>query len=174
MKCEENNYAYIDNTNLYKGCDAEGFKLDYVKFRKYLGEKHNIKVAYIFIGFVPGNEEMYEQFQKWGYTIIFKPTVPNEEKIKGNCDAEMVLYAVKDFYEKKYNKAILITSDGDFACLAKFLLKRDAIKVLLSPRSGRKCSSLLRKSGIKITFLRQVKSKIEYIRNEKLPLRTKP
>jgi len=163
---EKNNYAYIDNTNLYKGCESEGFKLDYVKFRRYLKEKHNIKIAYIFIGFVPGNEEMYKQFQEQGYTIIFKPTIPNKEEIKGNCDAEMVLYAVKDFYEKKYDKAILVTSDGDFACLVKFLMKHNATNVLLSPRSGRKCSSLLRKSSVKITFLNQIRNKIEYIKTK--------
>jgi len=162
----KNNYAYIDNTNLYKGCESEGFKLDYVKFRRHLKEKYDVKVAYIFIGFVPGNEEMYKQFQEWGYTIIFKPTIPNQEEIKGNCDAEMVLYAVKDFYEKRYDKAILVTSDGDFACLVKFLIKNDAVSILLSPRSGKKCSSLLRKSGVKLTFLNQIKSKIEYIKTK--------
>ena len=49
MKKELINYAYIDNTNLYKGCEAEGFKIGYAKFRKYLEERHSVKIAYIFI-----------------------------------------------------------------------------------------------------------------------------
>ncbi len=75
-----------------------------------------------------------------------------------------------DFYEKKYEKAIVITSDGDFACLVKFLLKRDSFGFLLSPRVGKKCSSLLRKSKAKIIFLSQIRKRIEY-KNENPPLR---
>src|SRR3989344_432800 len=124
MKKELVNNAYIDNTNLYKGCEIEGFKIGYLKFRKYLQERHAVKTAYIFIGFVSGNEEMYKSFQEWGYTLIFKPTITGDNGIiKGNCDAELVLQTVSDFYEHKYAKSIIVTSDGDFACLVKFLLK---------------------------------------------------
>ena len=99
MRKDLTNIAYIDNTNLYKGLEAEGFKLDYMKFRKYLEERHSVKIAYIFIGFLPGNEEMYKNFQEWGYTLIFKPTIPaNGGEIKGNCDAELVLQATSDFF----------------------------------------------------------------------------
>lgn len=56
------NVAYIDNTNLHKGTEAEGFIIDYKKFRIYLKEKLAVKTAYIFIGYVPGNEERYRKF----------------------------------------------------------------------------------------------------------------
>lgn len=86
------NVAYIDNTNLHKGVEAEGFAVDYGRFRTYLREKQGVKTAYIFIGYVPGNEERYRRFQEQGYTLIFKPTIPDGNgKIKGNCDAELVL-----------------------------------------------------------------------------------
>ncbi len=158
MRKELVNIAYIDNTNLYKGCQAEGFQVDYARLRKYLEERFAVKTAYIFIGFLPGNEEMYRVLQEQGYTLIFKPTIPGGRgEIKGNCDAELVLQATSDFYEEKYKKAIIVTSDGDFACLVKFLLKRSAIDSVLSPRSSKKCSSLIRKSGVKILFLPEVK-----------------
>lgn len=158
MKKARNNFAYIDNTNLYKGCVAEGFRIDYVKFRKYLSERHSVRIAYMFIGFVSGNEEMYKNFQEWGYTLIFKPTIPGENGvIKGNCDSELVLQAVSDFYEKKYEQAVVVSSDGDFACLVKFLLKRNVLDRVLSPRAEVKCSSLLKTQGAKLTFLPQVK-----------------
>lgn len=157
-------YAYIDNTNLHKGTEAEGFKVSYIKFRRYLTERHGVKVAYMFIGFVPGNEEMYKQFQESGYTLIFKPTIRSHDgEIKGNCDAELVLQATSDFYEKKCTKAVLVTSDGDFACLAKFLLKQNAFDAILSPRGKEKCSSLLKKiPSVRLTFLPEVKNLISY------------
>ncbi len=161
MKKDLKNIAYIDNTNLHKGCEAEGFRIDYIKFRDYLTDKHGVKIAYIFIGFVPGNEEMYKKFQEWGYTLVFKPTVPNGDGIKGNCDAELVLQATSDYYEDNFEKALIVSSDGDFACLVKFLLKKDKFGSLLSPRVGKKCSSLLRKSKAKIIFVPQIKNRIE-------------
>ena len=162
MQKELKNFAYIDNTNLYKGCEAEGFKIGYEKLRTYLKERHSVKTAYIFIGFLPGNEDMYKQFQEWGYTLIFKPTIPNKDGIKGNCDAELVLQATVDFYENKFNKAVLVSSDGDFACLVKFLHKHEKFDAVLSPRSEKKCSSLLKKLGVRITFLPEVRGKISY------------
>lgn len=157
------NTAYIDNTNLYKGCEAEGFKIGYANFRKYLTERLAVKTAYIFIGFVRGNEEMYKKFQEWGYTLVFKPTIPGEDgKIKGNCDSELVLQCASDFYEGKLNQAVIVASDGDYACLVKFLLKKEAMGQVLSPRGEKKCSSLLKTSGAKLTFLPEVKELIKY------------
>ncbi|MCK5459699.1 NYN domain-containing protein [Candidatus Parcubacteria bacterium] len=98
-----------------------------------------VKIAYMFIGFVLGNEEMYKRFQEWCYTLVFKPTIPNDSGgIKGNCDAELVLQATSDFYENRFDNAILVSSDGDFACLVKFLIKKNRFGFLLSPRERAK------------------------------------
>ncbi len=149
------NAAYIDNTNLYKGLEAEGFRIEYPKLRKYLTERHAVKIAYIFIGYLPGNEDRYRRLQEQGFTLIFKPTVPNKEGIKGNCDGELILQATSDFYEKKCDKAVLVTSDGDFACLVNFLLVRNSLDSVLSPRKST-CSSLLTRSKARIVFLPEV------------------
>jgi uncharacterized LabA/DUF88 family protein len=154
VKTPINNIAYIDNTNLHKGAEAEGFIIDYKKFRTYLREKHSVATAYIFIGYVPGNEERYRKFQELGYTLIFKPTLPDHNgKIKGNCDAELVLQATRDYFESDYNQAIIVTSDGDFGCLVQFLQSKSKLKVVLSPRSKNKCSTLIKRLSPKLTFL---------------------
>ncbi|TSD04869.1 MAG: Uncharacterized protein Greene07147_894 [Parcubacteria group bacterium Greene0714_7] len=149
------NSAYIDNTNVYKGLEAEGFRVEYAKLRKYLTERYAVKTAYIFIGFVPGNEDLYRRLQEQGFTLVFKPTVPNSEGTKGNCDGELILQATADFYEKKYSKAVIVTSDGDFACLVNFLLDRNALDSVQSPRY-KTCSTLLTRSKAKIVFLTEV------------------
>ena len=43
------------------------------KFRIYLKEKYNVSQAYIFIGYMPGNENLYKSLQKYGYVLNFKP-----------------------------------------------------------------------------------------------------
>lgn len=172
MNRETNNFAYIDGSNLHKGVSELGWRLDYKKFRVWLTEKYNVRKAYLFLGFLSSNTNLYRDLQNWGYTIIFKPTVPDGDgEVKGNCDAEMVLQATSDMYEKYYDKAVLITGDGDFACLVKFLQEKERFLVLISP-NHRKASVLLRRvvSG-NIVFLERMKNRLERIRNEKTPMR---
>ncbi len=81
MGKRESNYAFIDWTNVYRGVLELGWKIDYRRFRRYLKDKYNVERAYIFIGYVPHLALMYRDFQNAGYTVVFKPTVPDG---KGN------------------------------------------------------------------------------------------
>ncbi len=159
MQKELLNSAYIDNTNLYKGLETEGFRVDYVKLRTYLTERYAVKTAYIFIGFLPNKADLYRRLQEQGFTLIFKPTVPNSTGTKGNCDGELILQATVDFYEKKYTKAVIVTSDGDFACLVNFLIEKDALDSVQSP-TYKKCSTLLTRSKARIVFLPEVANSV--------------
>lgn len=161
---ELKNYAFIDGSNLYKGIKELNWKLDYKRFRVFLKQKYNAEKAFLFLGFIGKNASMYEDLQNWGYTIIFKPTIPDGQgQIKGNIDAELVLHTVSNFYEEKYDKAILVTGDGDFACLANFLTKKKRLRVILCPNSN-KCSNLLRQhsNNFRLTFLEEFRGKLEY------------
>ena len=71
----ENNYAFIDSQNLNLSVQELGWRLDFAKFRIYLQDKFRVTKAYLFIGFIPGNQKLYDYLQKVGYTLIFKPTV---------------------------------------------------------------------------------------------------
>lgn len=53
MRIQENNYAFIDSQNLNLGIKSLGWKLDFVKYRRYLREKYGVTTAYLFIGYVP-------------------------------------------------------------------------------------------------------------------------
>jgi hypothetical protein len=75
---KENNFAYIDGANLHKGILELGWRLDYKRFRIFLAEKYAAKKAYIFLGFIPTNIALYRNLQNWGYTIVFKPTLPDD------------------------------------------------------------------------------------------------
>src|ERR1035437_2155370 len=109
-----NNYAFIDSQNLNLGIRSMGWVLDMKKFRIYLKEKYNVSKVYIFIGFVAENQRMYNAFQEYGYTLIFKPVIPGENKEpKGNIDADLVLRAMIDLHEDSFEKAIIVSSDGD-------------------------------------------------------------
>jgi len=162
-KKRENNYAFIDSQNLNLGISSLGWKLDYKKFRIYLKEKYRISKAYLFIGYIPSNQDLYSFLQGTGYICIFKPTLPNENgEVKGNIDADLVLQAMIDY--RKYDKAIIVSSDGDFYSLVKYLYKNDKLKFVMSPYV-KTCSVLLKKTAKeKIIFMDNLRKKLEYKR----------
>ncbi|MDQ1283679.1 MAG: hypothetical protein QG620_27 [Patescibacteria group bacterium] len=165
------NYAFIDSQNLNLSVKRLGWKLDFRRFRIYLKEKYNVKVAYLFIGYLLENQDLYNSLQKYGYVLVFKPTLKNKDgKVKGNCDAELVLQAMIDF--NNYEKAILVSGDGDFHCLVHYLDQKNKLEKILIPDQFN-YSALLKKFASKLAFLNNLRQKLEY-ENKKHPIRTKP
>ena len=154
-------YAFIDSQNLNLGIKSLGWNLDFKKFRVYLREKYHVTTAYLFIGYISTNQDLYSSLQKDGYVLIFKPTLPDKNgQIKGNVDADLVLQAMIDY--KKYNQAIIVSSDGDFYSLAKYLYERKKLLYVMSPYV-KTCSILLKKSAReKIVFMNNLKKKLKY------------
>jgi len=161
MPTQNSNYAFIDGTNLHMTMQALSWILDLKRFNVYLKEKYQVSRAYYFIGFVQTNSELYTSLQSYGYLLIFKPTLHLKGgKIKGNCDAEMVLQAMIDLND--YDKAVIVTSDGDFSCLVRHLIKVDKLERVISPCLAGSSSLLRNAAGNKIDFLDNLKSKLEY------------
>lgn len=171
----ENNktvYAFIDSNNLNLGIKSLGWELDYRRFRIYLQEKYGVSVAYLFIGYVPTNQDLYSSLQKAGYVLVLKPTLPDKDgRVKGNVDADLVLQAMIDY--EKYDQAVIVTSDGDFYSLAKHLYENTKLLCVMSPYV-KTCSVLLRKSAKeRIVFMDNLRQKLEY-KKKKHRLRTEP
>lgn len=166
---KENNFAYIDGANLHRGISGFGWTLDYARFRVWLSEKYSVKHSYIFIGLIPKYKELYKYLQECGFTLIFKEVVyDGDGKPKGNCDADLVLEATKDTYENKFDKAIIVSSDGDYAGLVKFLKERRKLKIILSPHNEKLCSILLKRTNAPIAYLNDQRSILQ-IKKEKAP-----
>ena len=163
MESGKQNYTFIDGQNLNLGVQSMGWKLDWKRFRTYLTEKYNVSTAYIFIGYIPENQKLYASLQKAGYVLIFKPVLPDKDgKVKGNVDADLVLQAMIDFTQ--YGKAIIVTSDGDFYSLVRYLYEHQKLLKVLSPYV-KTCSVLLKKSAKeKIVFMDNLRKKLEYKR----------
>lgn len=137
-------YAFIDSQNLNLGVRSVGWKIDYPRFRLFLRNKYQVEKAFMFIGMIGNNQALYTKLQAAGFILIFKPTVQyfkeGKQAVKGNVDAELVLHAAAIEYQD-YDQAIIVTGDGDFACLMEFLKNRNKLKVILTP--NRRYSSLL-------------------------------
>lgn len=181
-----NNYAFVDSQNLNLGVQRMGWKLDWRKFREYLRDKHDVTHAYLFIGYMTENESLYEHMHELGYLVVLKPTidisashhaqeaaaasagdkpeVKIEEKekekpiIKGNVDAELVLYAMKEM--PNYDKAIIVSGDGDFFSLAEYLEEQGRLAHIMAPNW--QYSSLLKIFEPKIIRLDQQRRQLSY------------
>jgi uncharacterized LabA/DUF88 family protein len=142
-------YAFIDNQNLNATIQNLGWKIDWRKFRKFLRDRYQVTQAYMFIGYMPEFEDMYEYLHDAGFNIVLKQTYDmtkprNEEEkseeeknaekerhIKGNVDTELVLWAMKEL--QNYDKAVLVSGDGDFYSLVEYLEEQGKLLKILTP-----------------------------------------
>lgn len=193
-------YAFIDSQNLNLGTQRMGWKLDWRKFRELLAKQHGVTHAYMFIGYMSENEQLYEYMHELGYLVVLKPTIditphadrsPKPDKapqtagksdtpgsadktrdakdskdpkdkdkpiIKGNVDAELVLYAMKEL--SRYDKAIIVSGDGDFFSLVEYLEQQGKLAHLMTPNW--QYSSLLKPFEPKIIRLDQLRRQLAY------------
>ena len=155
------NYAFIDSQNLNLSILSLGWKLDFQRFRVYLRDKYHVQNAYLFIGYMAENANLYKRLQEMDYICVFRPTLIGADgKTKGNVDAELVLHAMIEF--PNYDKAIIVSGDGDFQCLAKYLLEQGKLAALLVPNQA-KYSALLRFKIFKpyLRFVSDLRTKLE-------------
>lgn len=167
-------YAFIDSQNLNLGTQKVGWKMDWRRFRQYLAEQYNVTHAFMFIGYMAENEALYEQMHDLGYLVALKPTLEinqpshdadgkpakDEDKpmVKGNIDTDLVLYAMKEL--PKYNKAIIVSGDGDFLSLIEYLVEQDKLLHIMTPNW--QYSSLLKQFDQYIVRIDQLRKQLAY------------
>ena len=151
-------YAFIDSQNLNLGIKSQGWNLDWRKFRQYLRNKYGVNKAYLFIGNKPGNEELYGNLERKGFIVILKPTIELPDgTVKGNVDAELVLHSMIEY--PNYSKAIIVSGDGDFYCLAEYLEKNNKLLHLITPNE--KYSHILSRFSGFIVRVDQLRNSLE-------------
>jgi uncharacterized LabA/DUF88 family protein len=170
-------YAFIDSQNLNLAIKTRGWELDFLRLRKYLKDKYKVEKAFLFIGYIAENEKLYKFLKKAGYEIIHKPTVPytknKKPEVKGNVDAELVLHTMIQW--NNFNKAMIISGDGDFYCLIDYLQKHQKLHSILIPNPN-KFSALLRPFRKDFIFIHLLEKKLkkQYKKKRGSNLRTEP
>jgi uncharacterized LabA/DUF88 family protein len=177
-------YAFIDSQNLNVSVQKFGWKMDWKKFRQFLSDEYGVTKAFMFIGYVPEYESLYEQMHDAGYAVVLKPTFDltrpqlemmseedaarfakpggtddeTKKPVKGNVDAELVLWAMKEM--SSYEQAIIVSDDGDFYCLVEYLESKGRLKALLAPSAH--YSSLYNRYEKYVTRLDKFKRQLAY------------
>lgn len=172
---KKGNFAFIDSQNLNLGTQKMGWKMDWKKFREWLKAEYDVEKAFMFIGYMPDYEKLYDQLHSQGYLVVLKPTLemfnePTQEgkdkgdekedkkAVKGNIDADLVLHVMKEF--NNYDKAIIVSGDGDFYTLIEHLEQKQKLKAVLTPNW--QYSSLLKTFEKYIVRLDQKRSELRY------------
>jgi uncharacterized LabA/DUF88 family protein len=168
-----NNYAFIDSQNLNLSIQQLGWKLDFYRFRRYLRDKYGVSRAFIFVGYMEENEDLYEHLRQVGYEIIFKPTLSYKDgTTKGNVDAELVLHTMIEW--PNYDKAVIISGDGDFYSLAAHLIEHDKLCKLIIPNKHGYSALLKRFDSQYLAFVSDLGRKMEYHSRRKEPRSDQP
>lgn len=155
------NFAFLDSQNINLSVKDQGWKIDWKRFRVYLREKYAVEKAYVFIGFDPTNQALYSLLQNAGYHLIFKPILRLKSgQTKGNVDAELVLQAMIDYDE--YEKAVIVTGDGDFACLISHLYSKGKLERLIVPNVSKYSTFLNDAAKARLDDLTNLRRKLEY------------
>jgi len=165
------NIALVDGQNLHLGTTSreQPWSVDHVRFRTYLREKYKVGEAYYFLGYItPTEQDLYDNLQKAGFILNFKehPDTLKSEK-KGNIDCDIIFSVMKKIIDNEpFEKAFIVSGDGDYKKLVDFLIKKDKFGKMLFPNKGF-ASSLYELLGSQYyDFLDSVdvKAKIEYTR----------
>lgn len=153
-------YAFIDAQNMHMATDKQGWQVSFVKFREYLSKKYSVTRAMMFFGYLPQFEDLYAKIRRAGFEVVFQDVLELEDgSVKGNVDVNLTIYACCEMY--KYQKAILVTADGDFSPLVKLLKRQAKHPVVISPAPREQTSVLLRRAaGNQLMFIEGVRDKI--------------
>ncbi len=164
---ETHNQAFVDGQNLYMNTKASNWVVDLKKFRIYLKDQYHIDKAYYFLGAVDdNNQSLYELIQEAGFILIFREhSQAMVGKKKGNVDTDIVFTIMAKIAEKeKFDNIVLVSGDGDYYKMVKYLIEKERFCKLLSP-NRHSTSTLYREFTPKfVDFLDNpgIKKKIAY------------
>ncbi|MDR1292190.1 MAG: NYN domain-containing protein [Clostridiales Family XIII bacterium] len=133
-----NNQAFIDAQNMFLGAKVSDptWKIDLKRFRVYLKMKYHVEEAYYFLGSYNSDyEDMYISIQKSGYILVFREHSQKMiGKKKGNVDTDIVFSIMRKLYKREnFNSVVLVSGDGDYYRMVKFLIEENRFAKLLMP-----------------------------------------
>jgi len=157
-------FGFIDASNLfYGGVELDGFPysildkkpIDLIKLIKYLKGKNDDNIKSI------ARIKFYLKLAQFGYLLQLKPVKIFHEpggKIskKANCDVDMTFDLMR--YLKDYSDVLVLSGDGDFAIVLKYLMKlgRKVTVLARGERTARDIRQLAGKNFRDFNYLREL------------------
>lgn len=128
--------AFVDAANIIYGTKEEKWFIDLNKLLKYLKEKYGVLKAFFYYGKDSKNakeERFLKRIEDFGYTLRVKEIKRFGKKTKANCDVDLTMDVL--LMMKEYKQAIILSGDGDFAPLLRYIIsKKKKVVVISSPK----------------------------------------
>lgn len=139
-------YAFIDASNIIYGARSEGWLIDQKKLFQYLKSKFSVIKAFFYYGKDSKSkkkEDFLDKLEQFGYTLRVKEIKRYGKRIKANCDVDLTMDMLIRI--KEYQRAIVLSGDGDFTPLLEYLKSEGKeIIVISAPRiTAREIKSLV-------------------------------
>jgi len=108
--------------------------------------------------------KFYLKLKKFGFELYLKPVKMYEQedgttKRKANCDVEMAFWLMKE--EKIYSRTVILSGDGDFLPLLKYLQKQKK-KVFILSRGNRTAREIRQFAGGDFRDFNRLQKELEF------------
>ena len=152
-------YAFIDASNIIYGARAEGWFIDQKKLFRYLKKKFSTSKAFFYYGKDSKNEKQEKFLKKlktFGYALRVKAIKRFGERTKANCDVDMAFYLMREI--KNYDRILVLSGDGDFLPVLKYLRKIGKEIIILSrgSRTAREIRQFAGNKFMDFNYLREM------------------
>lgn len=160
-------YVFIDAANIFYSCKRLGWKLDYLKLKKYFEENIILGKIYFYTAYDSNYSpqcKFLDFLEMNGYVIKKKKVkfIKNcrDEKggfYKGNLDVELAIDAVDS--KDEFQSFVLFSGDSDFEALLGYMRKHKKSCIVVSTK-GHVSVELLRQA--KFIDLKKFKKEFDY------------
>lgn len=149
--------VFIDAANVIYSMRSLGWKLAYKKLHKYFGKNSNLMGIYFYSAYSKtsvAQQGLFEMLSRIGFIMRTKELkyIKSRNKIvmvKGNVDVEMTVDMIDLL--RKYDTAVLLSGDSDFAPLVNYVKGKKKKVVVISTRGH--ISKELRDVADKLLYL---------------------
>ena len=156
-------YAFVDASNIIYGASGYGWKMDFKKLTKYLKERYQVTRILYYAGVDMQNLKQlkfYEKLQEFGIELRLVPVKTfSDGRKKADIDSKMTFEMM--LYFKEYDKAIIMTGDGDFFWVLEYLIRSKKYITLIA-HSKTTAQELKKLFGGYFTDLVKIKQIVEY------------
>ncbi len=168
----------ISNVYYFGGIEIHGYHYDYLKeetvplkpVEKWLldmikKQGKRLDEAYLLLlSKHLSRIRFYIKLQKFGYQLFLKPVKLYHQKDgrterKANCDVDMAFHLMKE--KEKYQRVVILSGDGDFLPVLKYLKKTGKDVVILS-RGARTAKEIRQFAGSNFRDFVRLEHEIKY------------
>lgn len=120
---------FIDNSNIFKGFQKYNIKADYEKLKNLITQNRKLQNIFLYEGAVyPMSQEKKSWYKELttrsGYIIKASfDKIAIGEVIEKKVDIKIAIDIVSLAYENVYDRAVLVSGDGDFVPVVKKVKK---------------------------------------------------